>query len=402
MGSSAAGVAVSDQKGNIMKFGIFFELSVPRPFEDNERLVYENALEQTRLADELGFDQVWAVEHHFLEEYSHCSAPELFLTACAMQTTNIDIGHGIVTCVPQFNHPIRIAERAAVLDILSGGRLQMGTGRSATWTELGGFQANPDDTKKSWDEFVHALPKMWTQERYSHEGQFFSMPSRAVLPKPIQKPHPPLWVAVSSPGTEDDAADRGMGCLGVNFTSFAEQERKVKEYRRRIQNCDPVGEFVNDQLNTINFLFCHDDSEVGVSTGREMMGRFQYMAGQLDMAKEVYPTRAYLTAGLLSGARKRAASPGDLKEPPEGIAVGSPSQIVRELKKWEATGVDRVQFLLNAAEVIPQQQVLDSLRLFAKEVMPHFQDDSAAQASRDLAADGTSAPVAGMAAGGGA
>lgn len=384
-----------------MKFGIFYELSVPRPFEDNERIVYENAIEQVKLADQLGFDQVWAVEHHFLEEYSHCSAPELFLTACAMVTERIRVGHGIVTCVPEFNHPIRIAERAAVLDVLSGGRLEMGTGRSATWTELGGFQADPDTTKKSWDEFVHAIPKMWTQERYRHDGQFFSMPSRAVLPKPIQKPHPPLWVAVSSPGTEDDAADRGMGCLGVNFTTFAEQERKVREYRRRIQYCEPAGAFVNDQLNTINFLFCHDDSEVGVTTGRKMMGQFQYMAGQLDMAKEVYPTRAYPSAGLLANARRQASSPGDLKEPPEGIAVGNPDQIIRELKKWEATGVDRVQFLLNAAESIPQEQVLASLRLFAEHVMPHFTDDEAAERSREVARN-EAAPAASLAAGGGA
>ena len=123
-----------------MKFGIFYELSVPRPWDrESERTVYERALEQVRLADELGFDQVWAVEHHFLEEYSHCSAPEIFLTACAVQTKNIRVGHGIVVCVPQFNHPIRIAERAAVLDIISGGRLEFGTGRSATWTELGGL-----------------------------------------------------------------------------------------------------------------------------------------------------------------------------------------------------------------------------------------------------------------------
>src|SRR5262252_6129152 len=167
-----------------MKFGLFYELSVPRPWtRESERTVYNNALEQVKLADALGFDQVWAVEHHFLEEYSHCSSPELFLTACAMQTENIRVGHGIVTCVPEFNHPIRIAERAAVLDILSGGRLEFGTGRSATWTELGGFRANPDETKKSWDEFVHCLPKMWMQERFSYEGRYFSMPSRAVLPK---------------------------------------------------------------------------------------------------------------------------------------------------------------------------------------------------------------------------
>jgi hypothetical protein len=112
-----------------------------------------------RLADELGFDQVWAVEHHFLEEYSHCPAPELFLTACAMITKKIRVGHGIVICVPEFNHPIKIAERTAVLDILSGGRASRSAPRSATWTELGGFRANPDSTKKSWDEVVRCLPK---------------------------------------------------------------------------------------------------------------------------------------------------------------------------------------------------------------------------------------------------
>jgi alkanesulfonate monooxygenase SsuD/methylene tetrahydromethanopterin reductase-like flavin-dependent oxidoreductase (luciferase family) len=356
-----------------MKFGIFYELSVPRPWDgESERSVYMNALEQVRLADELGFDQVWAVEHHFLEEYSHCSAPEIFLTACAATTQNIRVGHGIVICVPQFNHPIRIAERAAVLDLISGGRLEFGTGRSATWTELGGFRANPDDTKKSWDEFVHAIPKMWVKERFGFEGEFFSMPTRAVLPKPYQKPHPPLWVAVSSPGTEMDAADRGMGALGVTFTTFKEQERKVEEYRRRIENCTPAGEFVNNQMNTVSFLYCHEDSAQGLETGRRLIGTFQYLAGQLDMAKEAFPTKGYPSPGLLAATRRAGAGPADAGEPPEGVAIGNPAQILRELKKWEATGIDRVNFLLNAAETVPQQQVLDSLRLFAKEVMPHF------------------------------
>jgi len=105
-----------------MQFGIFFEMSTPRPFGgDTEKKVYDNALEQARLADELGFDCVWAVEHHFLEEYSHCSAPELVLAAVAAQTSRIRVGHGAVVCVPEINHPIRVAERAAALDILSGG-----------------------------------------------------------------------------------------------------------------------------------------------------------------------------------------------------------------------------------------------------------------------------------------
>jgi len=208
-----------------MKFGLFYELSVPRPWtRESERTVYMNALEQVKLADELGFDYVWAVEHHFLEEYSHCPSPELFLTACAMVTKRIRVGHGIVVCVPEFNHPIKIAERTATLDILSGGRLDVGTGRSATWTELGGFNADPDLTKQTWDEFVRCLPKMWTSEKYSYQGRFWSMPPRTILPKVYQRPHPPLWVAVTSPGTELDAADRGLGSLGLTFGMFAEQE----------------------------------------------------------------------------------------------------------------------------------------------------------------------------------
>ncbi len=245
-----------------MEFGLFMELSVPRPWTPgSERQVYENALEQVRLADELGFDYVWAVEHHFLEEYSHCSAPDLFLTASAMQTKRIRVGHGVVACVPQYQSPIRIAERAAVLDILSGGRVELGTGRSATWTELGGFGANPDETKKTWDEFVRVIPKMWMQERFSWQGRAFSMPERAVLPKPVQRPHPPMWVAVTSPGTELDAADRGLGCLGLAPGGFAESERKVKIYRSHVENCDPVGSFVNDKVSTINFLSCAEDGD---------------------------------------------------------------------------------------------------------------------------------------------
>ena len=271
---------------------------------------------------------------------------------------------------------MRVAERAAVLDILSGGRLEFGTGRSATWTELGGFRADPDTTKKSWDEYVHTIPQMWMNERFGYEGEFFSMPTRAVLPKPYQKPHPPLWVAVSTPGTEFDAADRGMGALGVNFTTFKAQEQRVQEYRARIQNCTPAGAFVNDQLAAANFLFCHEDSATGVATGNRLIGTFQYLAGQLDMAKEAWPTKGYPSPGLLAATRRSASGPAAPGEPPEGIAIGNPEQIIRELKKWEATGVDLVNFLLNANETVPQEQVLDSLRLFAREVMPAFADGS--------------------------
>jgi alkanesulfonate monooxygenase SsuD/methylene tetrahydromethanopterin reductase-like flavin-dependent oxidoreductase (luciferase family) len=358
-----------------LNFGVIYELSVPRPFDAGaEGLVFRNALEQIRLADQLGFETAWAVEHHFLEEYSHSSAPELFLTAAAMQTERIRVGHGAVVCVPEMNHPIRVAERAAMLDVLSGGRLELGTARSSTWTELGGFQADPDSTKRDWDEYVRVLPKMWTEERFAYEGSCFSMPERAVLPKPHQKPHPPLWVTVTSPGTELDAADRGIGCLGVAAASFAEQERRTKEYHRRIQLCDPVGA-VNDRVATLNFLYCHEDVKIGAERGMQMLGLFGLLNAHLFFTREAYPTTAYKTLGNLAPASRKpsdAGSPGARAGIPEGMCIGDPANIVRAIKEWESIGVDQINFMLNATEVIPQQQVLDSLRLFAQEVMPAF------------------------------
>jgi len=363
-----------------VKFGIFFEMSTPRPFgEGVEAAVYHHALEQARVADELGFDWVWAVEHHFLEEYSHCSAPEVVLAAVAAQTEHIRVGHGAVVCVPEMNHPIRVAERCATLDIVSNGRLEVGTARSSTWTELGGFQADPDETKKTWDEFVRVLPRMWSDEHVAWEGSCFSMPERNVLPKPVQKPHPPMWVTVTSPGTECDAADRGLGCLGVAAAGYAEQERRTAEYFRRIEQCDPVGGVVTREVTTLNFLLCHEDAATAAQVGMGMVGAFGLANSHLLWTREAYPTRAYQSLGNLAPGAGRGRSagggPGDAYGIPEGICVGDPDIIGAAIERWESIGVTGINFLLNATEVVAQAQVLDSLRLFAREVMPRFGSD---------------------------
>ena len=371
-----------------MKFGVFFEISVPRPWgPETEYTVYQNCLEQARLADELGFDQAWAVEHHFLEEYSHCSAPEIFLTAIAMQTKQIRVGHGIVTCVPELNSPIRAAERAAVLDLVSGGRLEFGTGRSATWTELGGFGANPDETKKTWDEYVRVIPKMWTQERFGWQGRAFSMPERTIVPKPYQKPHPPMWVAVTSVGTEIDAAERGLGSLGLSFGGVGEQAQKIEGYRKRIQSCDPVGEFVNEQVNTVSFLYCHEDDEKGITTGQQLAGTFNYLSEQTLATRQAFPTPSYLSPGLLYQLRRESTG-GPEGRVPEGLTIGDPHRVAQAVARWEEAGVDRINFLLNVAEMVPQEDVLASMRLFAKEVMPQFQRDEATEPAGATAAGG--------------
>jgi len=363
-----------------MRFGIFYEHQLPRPWTDgSEAQLLLDALEQIELADRLGFDYVWAVEHHFLEEYSHCSAPDLFLTACAMQTSRIRVGHGVVACVPQYQSPIRVAERAAALDILSGGRLELGTGRSATWTELAGFRANADETKKTWDEFVRVIPKMWMQERFSWEGRAFSMPERAVLPKPIQKPHPPMWVAVTSPGTEIDAADRGLGCLGLTPGGLRESEQKVKQYRARIQQCEPVGAVVNEKVHTVNFLSCSHDGDQGRRAGLRVASIFSYMASQLLSAKEVLPTRSYPSEGLLPALRREAGGPDDAAKSFKAVTMGEPDDVAAAIRTWEAVGYDGINFLVNFMEVLPQQYVLDSMRLFGEEVLPRFKSAPVAQ-----------------------
>jgi alkanesulfonate monooxygenase SsuD/methylene tetrahydromethanopterin reductase-like flavin-dependent oxidoreductase (luciferase family) len=386
-----------------MKFGIFFELSTPKPWRpDSEYQVYMNALEQAQLADELGFDQIWAVEHHFLEEYSHCSAPEVFLTAVAMRTKRARIGHGVVLCLPPLNHPIRIAERAAALDIVSGGRLEFGTGRSATWTELGGFGVDPDMTKEMWDECVRVIPKMWTQEAFGYQGKFFSMPPRNVIPKPYQKPHPPMWVAVTSPETAIQAAERGLGLLGVSVGTPKEYEERVNEYRRRIRECEPVGEFVNEQVNGVTFMYVDESEEEARYWGSQLVRAFAALAAQFPAVSAIYPTPLYKVPGLLFGLRREqekaqeraeataAGTPGQgARSGPirEGMAIGDPETVIKQMKLWEALGMDRMVFLLNMGEAIPQEKVLKSLRLFAEHVMPKFDREApAAKASAKPAA----------------
>jgi alkanesulfonate monooxygenase SsuD/methylene tetrahydromethanopterin reductase-like flavin-dependent oxidoreductase (luciferase family) len=352
-----------------MKFGIFFEHSVLKPWDEaSEHRVYRQAVEQVITADEVGFDQAWEVEHHFLEEYSHSSSPEVFLSYCAAKTQRIRFGHGIALMLPPVNHPARVAERAATLDLLSDGRLEFGTGRSATWTELGAFRCEPDDTKEMWDECTRAVVKMWTTDNFAWEGKHFSMPPRNVLPKPLQKPHPPLWVAVQSPETAVQAGERGMGMLGVTLGAPLDYQQMVKDYRRAIRHCEPVGEFVNDQVNGVSFMYCgEDDAEAKMVGGMAAM-QFGVRAAHLVGIGGIYPSPAYHSHASAAPLRNR---PGDVVGPVrEGTPIGDPDACIRALKWWEEVGVDRMVFLINTGETIPNEKVLASLRLFASEVIP--------------------------------
>lgn len=359
-----------------MEFGLIFELSTPRPFTaTTQQAVYENAIEQAVLAESLGFTSVWCVEHHFLEEYSHSSCPDMFLTAVARATSRIRLGFGIATCVPAFHHPIRWAEKAAFLDILSGGRVEFGTGRSSTWNELGGFGAEVEDTKRSWDEYIRVIPQMWQQERFGYEGAFHRMPERNVLPKPWQQPHPPLWVAVTAPGTELDAADRGMGALILSIADVERNVPRIAAYRERIACCHPVGAFVNDRIAIANWLYCHPDADLARARGEALVGTFGYMAGQTVEISEAYPASNYTAIGLLGSLRADPHAPGDQKPLASGLCFGDPAAILDTCRRWEAAGADHLVFMIQARETLAQRDVLASLELFGREVLPHFAGD---------------------------
>src|SRR5688572_18903919 len=208
-----------------MEFGIFNSLYTPHQavngrdggVVEHERLMNEVAW--TVAADKAGFKYLWATEHHFLTQYSHLSANEVFMPYVAAKTENIHIGSGIINITPPVNHPARVAERVAMIDHLSGGRFEFGTGRGSSTTEQAGFGiTDPDQTKAMWAEALPQIVRMWTETDYSHEGEFFSMPPRNVLPKPFTKPHPPLWVAAGNPGTFETAARMGLGvlCFGIS------------------------------------------------------------------------------------------------------------------------------------------------------------------------------------------
>jgi alkanesulfonate monooxygenase SsuD/methylene tetrahydromethanopterin reductase-like flavin-dependent oxidoreductase (luciferase family) len=258
-----------------MKFGLFYELQLPRPAdseqwrpEDEHRIIQET-LEQVEFADKLGYDYVFDVEHHFLEEYCHSSAPEVILGAMAARTKKIRLGHGIVQMPPNQNHPARVAERIATLDLLSKGRVEFGTGEGATGTELGGFLTDQRYKKDAWEEATRECLRMMTETPYpGYEGEHFSMPERNVIPKPLQKPHPPVWVAASRRETVMLAGRLGMGAMGFGFETPEEAEERVERYYELIRQIRrPVGKAINPALVTLGNMMCAPTDEEAMDRG---------------------------------------------------------------------------------------------------------------------------------------
>jgi|TARA_B100002003_G_scaffold190549_1_gene179515 alkanesulfonate monooxygenase SsuD/methylene tetrahydromethanopterin reductase-like flavin-dependent oxidoreductase (luciferase family) len=350
-----------------VKFGTFYEHQLPRPWEegDEQRLIQES-LEQVELADRLGIEYAWEVEHHFLEEYSHSSAPEVFLAACSQRTKNIRLGHGIVLMPVNYNHPARVAERIATLDLVSNGRVEFGTGESSAILELEGFDVSVEDKRDQWFETVEQCANMMAMDPYpGFEGRFFSMPCRSVVPKPVQRPHPPLWVACSNRETIKLAARLGMGALTFAFVDQTEAKAWVDDYYRILkEECVPIGHAVNANIAMVTGFSCHEDAAEAHRRGADGFRFFGFALGHYYLFGEHKPGRTGVWEAF-EQARDQWPDVGEER------GIGTPAQLREHLKGFEEAGVDQVSFLQQGGRN-RHEHICEALELFAKEVKPEF------------------------------
>lgn len=361
-----------------MKFGIFYEHQLPRPWgEGVEQKLFQDALDQVELADKLGIDYAWEVEHHFLEEYSHSSAPEIFLAAASQRTTNIRLGHGIRQVINNYNHPARTAECIATLDLVSNGRVEFGTGESSAILELGGFDIPVASKRDQYLEATEQICNMLAMDPYpGYQGKYFSMPCRNIVPKAVQRPHPPLWVACSNRETIKMAARLGMGALTFAFVDPLEAKHWVDEYYSIIKSdeCTPIGHTVNAEVCMVTSFSLHQDREVAIARGLEGFDFFGYALGSLYGFGEHKPGRTNLFEEFQTARNKQLQeNPIDMSEALTGGrgGIGTPDDMRAHLRKFEEVGVDQVTFIQQAG-MNKHEHICDSLELFAAEVMPEF------------------------------
>ena len=356
-----------------MKFGIFYEHQLPRPWgPTSEYELIQNSLTQIEQADKLGYDYAWEVEHHFLEEYSHSSAPEVFLAAASQRTKNIRLGHGIIQLTT--NHPARVAERVATLDLVSHGRVEMGIGEGSSVTELHPFDRRFRDKREVWEDAVRAILPMFSHEGWEYHGKHFDFPLRNEVPKPLQKPHPPLWVACSQLETIAMAGRRGMGALGFQFVSAEAAHAWVNAYynafvKRRELLCDHQ---TNPQIAIVCGFMCAPTDEEAIEKA-EGWTFFQFALLFYNQHGPVVPGSVNLWAEY----EKWKQTPAGAKAQRGSGLIGSPSTLRERLHKFRDSNVDQV-ILLNQAGRNTHEDICSSLELFAREVMPEFHADEPA------------------------
>ncbi|HZT47261.1 MAG TPA: LLM class flavin-dependent oxidoreductase [Hyphomicrobiaceae bacterium] len=363
-----------------MKFGIFYELQLPRPWgPDDEHKLVQDALAQVELADRLGLDYAWAVEHHFLEEYSHCSASEVFLAAAAARTRRIRLGHGIRQVIANYNQPARTAEAIGMLDLVSNGRAEFGIGEGATRLELGGFNIPAKEKRAMALEAAEQIANMMVMSPYpGYEGRSFKMPCRNVIPKPVQKPHPPMWMACTNRDTIKIAASLGLGALAFSFLDEAEARTWSSIYYDIIKSdaCVPLGHSVNANIAMVSAFSLNEDPAEAARRGQAGFEFFRYAISAL-VTNDTVPGRSRLwdefesqrSSGAI--AENYAATESLASAFQRSPGIGTPKDFREHVRSFEAAGVDQI-ILLQQAGRNRHEHICASLELLARDVLPEF------------------------------
>ena len=367
-----------------MKFGIFYELQLPKPWQaDAERQLVEDALAQVELADRLGLDYAWAVEHHFLEEYSHCSASDVFLAAAAGRTRRIRLGHGIRQVIPNYNHPARTAEAIGMLDLISNGRAELGIGEGATRLELGGFSIPAKDKRAMALEAAGEIANMMVMTPYpGFEGASFKMPCRNIIPKPMQKPHPPMWMACTNRDTIKIAASLGLGALAFSFLDEAEARAWSQIYYDIIKSeaCVPLGYNVNANIAMVSAFSLHADPHEAARRGQEGFEFFRFAISGL-VVNDTVPGRSRLweefqkerNSGGIEAIYSSTENLASAFQRSPGI--GTPADFRAHVRSFADAGVDQI-ILLQQAGRNRHEHICASLELLAAEVLPECKKEA--------------------------
>jgi alkanesulfonate monooxygenase SsuD/methylene tetrahydromethanopterin reductase-like flavin-dependent oxidoreductase (luciferase family) len=393
-----------------MLLDIFNEIQDPRPWQDgHEHLRFQQAIEQAKLADRLGYGCWWQVEHHGADEFSLSSAPEILLAAISQHTSTIRLGHSAVLAPGAMNHPLRVAERAATLDHLSNGRLELGLTRS-TAPEWRLFGIDPGDVRAQTQEAFDLIPRAWTQDRLTYSSKSYQIDNIRISPKPYQKPHPPLWQAAASAPSFEDAGKRGVGVLGTTiWESLDRVVGMVDLYRAAAAACtEPVGSYVNNQIGFFTFVHCAETDEEAMRdgaaaaaaawytvkaltffeaadafaetmerqaalladpTGGGLTGNF--LRQQLKAAGTSMPNEAQLVIGrVLRGEPVSDEEVFEALNKQDSLIVGSKETCRRKLQKYADLGIDRMMCFHQVGS-LSHEKVMKSIQLIG-EMIPEF------------------------------
>lgn len=355
-----------------MKFSLFYEMQISHPTRDKEAECFRNCLEQAELAEACGYDCIWAVEHHGLYEYSHSSAPEIFLSFVAARTRRIRIGHGVTLTPYRYNHPIRIAERIATLDILSEGRVNWGSGKSSSKVEQLAFENDVTKLHEQWLEALEMIPRMWRQDVFEWKGRFFDIPPTQVIPKPVQQPHPPMFAACSKPDSAEHVGALGVGALNFAVGTDTYLREKVRAYKRAVAEAKPTAYEKTDHFAcTPPACVLPDDRKAcefgfrGATFFQESLSRYYFTTerplGELDVPRD------FLPADDLEAAMAFRSDP----DAEASLVVGDPVHAREAVERFHRAGIDELILVMQMGTV-PHEITMESIRTFAEEVMPEF------------------------------